>query len=157
MGKTTITAPQNSHEIVMERTFDASPEKIFKAYTDPTLVAQWWGGGLNTSTIVDVLEAKAGGKWRFVEKGQDGSEFGFHGIYHEVTPRRIVDTFEFEGMPGHVLMETISFEPLGDSKTKMVSQSVFQSIEARDGMLASDMENGANASLDKLETLLATL
>jgi uncharacterized protein YndB with AHSA1/START domain len=138
----------------MTRVFDAPRELVFKAYTDPNFIPQWWGPGRFT-TIVDRMDAKMGGIWRFVQRDTDGNEYAFHGVYHDVaSPERIVQTFEFEGMPGHVLLETATFEEF-EGKTKLTASSVFQSVEDRDGMLQSDMEEGAAESWERLAELLA--
>ena len=106
--------------------------------------------------VVDEMDVRPGGRWRYVETDGDGNEYGFHGIYHQVTPpERLVYTFEFEGMPGHVMMETITFEDLGDGRTKLIDVGVFQTVEDRDGMVASGMESGARESMDRLAALLA--
>lgn len=140
----------------MTRMFDAPRELVFKAYTDPTLIARWWGLRQNT-TLIDEMEARPGGKWRFVERDPDGQEFAFHGVYHDVVAaERIVQTFEFEGMAGHVVMETSTFEDVG-GKTKVIAQSIFQSVADRDGMVASGMEYGAEEGYQRLDELLATL
>jgi uncharacterized protein YndB with AHSA1/START domain len=154
MSKLQVVAEPGSHGIVMTRTFDAPRELVFKAHTDPEAIAQWWGLRDHQITV-DKLEARAGGQWRFVERGPDGDEYGFHGVFHDVrSPERLVYTFEFEGMPGHVLLETITFEER-DGRTTLTDQSVFQTVEDRDGMLQSGMEGGASESLDRLEELLA--
>lgn len=151
MSKTTVTAEPGKQDFTITRTFDAPRELVFKLYTDPDRVAQWWGPG----TVVQEMEPRSGGRWRFVQRDDDGNEYGFHGVYHDITaPERVVNTFEFEGMPGHVLLETITFSE-ENGKTTYHSQSVFQSVEDRDGMLMSGMEEGASASLDRLEALLA--
>jgi uncharacterized protein YndB with AHSA1/START domain len=156
MGKLNVIAEPGKHDIVITRSFNAPRELVFKAYTDPKLVSQWWGSGSGT-TIVDKMEVKAGGVWRYVQREQDGNEYGFHGVYHQImSPERIVHTFEFEGMPGHVLLETITFEE-HDGKTTITDTSVFQTVEARDGMLQSGMEAGATESWDRFEELLKTL
>jgi len=141
-------------ELHVERTFEATRERVFAAYTDPELVPQWWGPR-ETTTIVDEMDATTGGRWRFVARNPDGSETAFRGVYREVTPpERIVQTFEWEGMPGHVSVETAVFEDLGD-RTRVVSTSVFHLGEEREGMLESGMERGMNQTYDRLEELLA--
>ena len=96
-----------------------------------------------------------GGRWRFVEREAEGNEYGFHGVYHDLqAPERIVYTFEYEGMPGHVLLETIVLEDQ-DGRTLMTDTSVFQSVADRDGMLQSGMESGAAESFDRLDDFLA--
>ncbi len=156
MSKLTVVVEPGKQEVHMTREFDAPRELVFKAYTDPALVARWWGLRQNT-TRIDEMEARPGGRWRYVETDPEGNEFAFRGVYHDVVaPERIVQTFEFEGMPGHVLLETATFEDVG-GKTKMVAQSVFQSVEDRDGMVASGMEYGAEEGYQRLDELLATL
>jgi uncharacterized protein YndB with AHSA1/START domain len=151
-GTTTVTTPTD-REIVSERVFDAPRERVFAAFTDPELIPQWWGPR-GTTTTVDVMDVKPGGAWRFVIEGDDG-ENGFRGTYREVTPpERVVQTFEWEGMPGHVIVETVTFEDLG-GRTKMTNVSLFHTPEERDGMLASGMEQGQTETLDRLDELLA--
>ena len=141
-------------EIVMERVFDAPRELVWKAYTDPKLVAQWWGQRQST-TVVDKMEVKPGGAWRYVEREAGGAEYGFKGEYREVKPpERLVYTFEFEPMPGHIIVDTITFEAQG-GQTKVTARSRFDTVEDLQGMLQSGMEGGANESWDRLEELLA--
>lgn len=155
MAKLDIVAKPGRQEIVMTRVFDAPREKLFKAFTDPKLIARWWGGTLYETTV-DKMEPKTGGIWRFVQQDKKGNTHGFHGVYHEVTfPERIIQTFEYEGLPeaGHVLLETITFEEV-NGQTKMIDLSVFQSVEDRDGMMQSGMEEGAAASMDELASIV---
>jgi uncharacterized protein YndB with AHSA1/START domain len=153
MGKLQVIAEPGKQEIHMTRSFDAPRELVFKAHTDPKLISQWWGR-VNSTTTVDKMEVRKGGRWRFVEREPGGNEFGFHGVYHAiVSPERIVQTFEFEGLPGHVLLQTATFEE-HDGKTRLTSQSVFQSVEDRDGMVQSGMEEGAVETMDRLAELL---
>jgi uncharacterized protein YndB with AHSA1/START domain len=152
---TTVTATPGTHELSYERVFQASPDLVYRAHTEADIVRRWWGG--NSETIVDRLEAKPGGVWRYLTK-EDGTEYGFHGVFHDLVPgERIVQTFEFEGMPGHVLLETMVLTDQGDGTTKLSGSSVFQSVEDRDGMLASGMESGMNDSLAQLDKVLASL
>ena len=154
MSKLTLTAEPGSHELVMTREFDAPRERVYAAYTDPEQVVKWWGQD-GVTTVIDQLDTRKGGTWRYVSRGAEGEEYAFNGVYHEViAPERLVYTFEFEGMPGHVLLETITFEELPGGRTRMIDHSVFQSVEARDGMLSYGMEDGANASMNRLEALL---
>jgi uncharacterized protein YndB with AHSA1/START domain len=150
-----LTLPSDL-EIVMSREFDAPRELVFRAHVDPDLISRWWGQRGST-TIVDKMDVRPGGAWRFVQKTPDGTEYGFRGEYREVVPpEQLTWTFEFEGMPGHILVETFTFTET-DGKTTMTSVSVFDTKEDRDGMLAVGMEDGAAESLDRLEELLATL
>ncbi len=149
----TVTAEANSHAMELTRRFDISRDRIFKAFIDPDAIPQWWGPR-NTEAIVDELEARSGGRWRFVFRESDGNEDGFHGVFHDIVDgERIVQTFEYEGMPGHVCLETATFEDV-DGGTLLRGVSVFQSVEDRDGMIASGMESGASDSYERLEELL---
>ena len=142
-------------EIRIERIFDAPRERVWQAMTDPALVAQWWGRG--NKLIIERMEVERGGHWRFVEHSDEG-QHGFEGRYREVTPpERVVQTFEWDGMPGHVAVETMTLEDLGDGRTKLTTTSLFHTAEERDGMLKSGMEEGVNQSYAALDRLLAKL
>ena len=156
MTKLKVIAEPGTHEIRMSREFNAPRELVFKAFTDPKLIPQWWGPKIYTTTV-DKMEVQKGGIWRYIQRGADGNEFAFHGIYHDiVSPERLVYTFEFEGMPGHVLLETITFEQ-HNGKTMMIDSSVCQTIEDRDGMIESGMEQGAAESWDRFDEVLKSL
>ena len=149
-----ITTPSD-REIRIERVFDAPRDRVWRAFTDPTLIAQWWGRG--NQLVIERMEVERGGHWRFVEHGPGGVH-GFEGRYREIVPpERLVQTFERDGMPGHVAVETATFEDLGDGRTKVVNTSLFHTTEERDGMLQSGMEQGLNESYAALDKLLATL
>jgi len=155
-NKTTITAEPGKQELFVTREFDAPRELVFKAHTDPKLFAQWIGPrGLNTS--LEIFEPVSGGRWRFVQKDQDGNEFGFHGVFHEVSPERVIQTFEFDGLPesGHVVLETLRLEDLPNGRTRLTTQSVYQSVADRDGMIQSGMEHGIKEGYERLDEILA--
>lgn len=153
-AKATVTTPAD-REIRIERIFDAPRERVWRAFTEPDLVAQWWGRG-NALTI-ERMEVERGGHWRFVEAA-DGETHGFEGRYREVTPpARLVHTFEWDGMPGHVVVNDTTFEELPDGRTRVVTVSLFHTTEERDGMLNAGMEVGLNESYAALDRLLATL
>jgi uncharacterized protein YndB with AHSA1/START domain len=152
-GDLTVTTPSD-REIVMTRVFDAPRALVFEAHSKIEHIEKWWGRG---NPLDCKLDFRPGGSWRFVEHAPDGESYGFHGEYREiVAPERIVQTFEFEGMPGHVSVETLVFEEHA-GKTTLTSTTVFDTVEDRDGMLQSGMETGAKESLDHLAALLATL
>ncbi|HZJ22258.1 MAG TPA: SRPBCC family protein [Anaerolineales bacterium] len=158
-NKTTITAEPGKQELFITREFDAPRELVFRAYTDPAIYAQWLGPRGLTTTF-DVFEPVSGGKYRFIQKDQDGNEFSFHGVTHEVfAPERIIGTFEFDGLPetGHVILETTRFEALPGNRTRITSQSVFQSVADRDGMLQSGMEHGVVEGYERLDEILANI
>ena len=153
---TTISAEPGKQEILITREFDAPRELVFKACTDPNLIPQWWGPR-SLSTEVDKMDVRPGGQWRFLNRDAAGNEYAFHGVYHEIlAPERIIDTFEFEGLPetGHVTLETMKLEALPGGRTKLTVQSVFQSVADRDGMLQGGMEEGVNETYDRLAELL---
>jgi uncharacterized protein YndB with AHSA1/START domain len=155
MPKTEYVIEPGKQEIISTTVFDAPRELVFRAYTDPKLFAQWWGPRRYEVKIVK-WDARQGGEWRVIHKG-DGAEFGFRGVHHDVVaPERIVVTFEFEGVPGHVALQTATFEPLGN-KTRLVVQQLFQSVMDRDGMVASGMQEGADESMERLAELLDSL
>jgi uncharacterized protein YndB with AHSA1/START domain len=151
----TITTPTD-REIKIERVFDAPRDRVFAVYTDPQLIPEWWGPH-GTTAVVDRMDVRQGGDWRFVMHGSDGSQTAFRGTYREVSPpERIVQTFEWEGMPGHISVETATFEDLGE-RTKVTTISIFHTTEERDGMLGSGMEGGLNETYARLDELLARL
>lgn len=153
-GKLTFTSPAE-REIHTERVFEAPRERVFAAHLDPELIPQWWGPR-GTTTVVEELDARRGGQWRFSTEGPDGEKIVFRGRFREVSePERIVQTFEWDGMPGHVSVETATFEDLGDGRTKVTGDSVFHTTEERDGMLESGMEGGLIETYDRLGELLA--
>ena len=154
--KTKITAEPGKQEILITREFNAPRELVFKAFADPKLYVQWLGPRELTMTL-ETFEPRNGGSWRYIHQDNDGNEYAFHGVYHGVlSPDRIINTFEFEGLPetGHVVLETARFEEIPGGKTKLTIQSVFQSVADRDGMLQSGMEQGVNDSYERLDELL---
>jgi len=150
----TITKPTDRH-IRIERIFDAPRDRVWRACTDPKLIAQWWGRG--NTLVIERDELERGGHWRYVEHSAEGVH-GFEGRYREVTPpERVVRTFEWDGMPGYVIIETATFIDLGDGRTKIITESLFHTTEERDGFLASGMEGGLNEAYAALDRLLATM
>ena len=101
------------------------------------------------------MDVRPGGAWRFVHRNSDGSETRFRGTYREVAPpERLVYTFEWEGMTGQALVETVRFEDLRAS-TKVTATSIFHTLDERDGTLALGMESGLTESHERLAELLA--
>jgi uncharacterized protein YndB with AHSA1/START domain len=153
-GSTTIEAAKDMPSIRMSREFAATPAQLIRAHTDPELFAQWVGpNGMDLR--VDYWDARTGGSWRYVDF-HEGEEYGFHGSFHEVREDRLVQTFTFEGFPDSVALETMTFEDLGEGRTRLHVQSLFDSYEARDGMLSSGMDSGVNDGYAKLDALLAS-
>ena len=153
--ETSIVTTPTPRTIHIERIFDAPRDCVWRALTEPGLVARWWGRG----HVLDVerLEVERGGHWRYVEH-HDGDTDGFEGRFREVTrPERIVQTFEWDGMPGYVSVETATLEDLGDGRTRLVIDDLFHTTQERDGMLGSGMQAGMDESYSALDRLLATL
>ena len=150
---TEYTIEPGKQEIVSTVVLDAPRELVFKAYTDPRLFAQWWGPRRYTNHV-EKFDSRSGGEWRVIQRAEDGGEHAFRGVNHSVeAPERICQTFEYEGVPGHVALQTATFEALGN-KTRIVAQIVFQSVMDRDGMVASGMKSGADESMERLAELL---
>lgn len=144
------------NDIVIKRTFDAPRDVVFKAATDPNLIPKWWGPR-KLETVVDQMEVRPGGRWRFLNRDEDGNEYAFRGVYHDVVaPNRIVQTFEFEGAPGHVALETLTLEEV-EGKTQYVAQALHQSVEARDAVVQSGMEAGARETIERLAEVVQNL
>jgi len=158
MSKTSIIAEQGKQEIVITRIFDAPRELVFRTYTNPATVPDWWGPS-SMMTTVDRMEVEKGGVWRYVQRESGGGdEHAHNGVYHEVAaPERIVNTYEYEGFPGSVGLVTTTFEELPGNKTKFTEVTLYPSVEVREGVLQSGMSEGAKELLDRLEDLLAKL
>jgi uncharacterized protein YndB with AHSA1/START domain len=147
-----VTA-QGDREIVAERVFDAPRERVFQAFIDPELIPRWWGRRQDTTTV-EKMDVRVGGDWRFVTEAPDGSH-AFRGTYRVIEPPETLEqTFEWEGMPGHIVVETATFEDLG-GRTRVRTRSLFHTTEERDGMLATGMEDGMNETYERLDELLA--
>jgi uncharacterized protein YndB with AHSA1/START domain len=151
----TIATP-GEREILTERVFDAPRALVWRAFTEPELIARWWGLRGST-TVVDQQDLKAGGAWRFVQLQHDRPDAAFRGIYREIVPpERLVYTFEWEGLPGYVLIDTATFEDLGE-RTRVTMHSLFHTGGERDNMLAAGMERGLNQGYEMLDELLVEL
>lgn len=156
MGKTQFTAEPGIPQIISEREFDAPRELLFRAWTEPDLLKQWLGPR-NLTMEIDRYDVRDGGTWRYVHRDDEGNEYAFHGVFHgDPSPEGMVQTFEYEGYPGHVSLDTLTFEER-DGKTIVRANTVFQSVEARDGMMQSGMEVGVNDGYDRLDELIAKL
>ena len=155
-NRTTITAEPGKQELFIRREFDAPRELVFKAHTDPKLFVQWLGPHGYEMTL-ESFEPVSGGKYRYTHKDKDGNEFGFHGAFHEISPDRLIQTFEFEGFAGHVSLDSMTLEELPGNRTRITVQSVFQSVSDRDGIIQSGMEHGVNEGYERLDEILSTM
>jgi uncharacterized protein YndB with AHSA1/START domain len=157
MTAVTITAEPESQQVTITRDLDAPPALVFRAFTEPDLLAQWMGPDRLTCEVTE-LDVRHGGHWAFVNRDADGTEFKFRGVFHgEPSPVLMMRTFEWLGLPGHVALETLRFEDLGEGQTRVHAESVFQTVADRDGMIASGMEVGVNEGYARLEKILEGL
>jgi len=157
-NKTTITVEPGKLELFITREFEAPRELVFRAFTDPQLIVQWLGPRDLTMTV-ERFDYKNGGSYRYLHT-RGVQEYWFHGVIHEaLAPERIIQTFEFEGFPesGHVALDTTKFEALPGNRTRVLTQSIFQSVADRDSMMQSGAERGITQGHERLTELLATL
>jgi uncharacterized protein YndB with AHSA1/START domain len=153
-NETEITVDPDVPLVRITREFDAPPEKVFRAHTDPELLVRWLGPR-GYEMRVDHYDCRTGGSYRYLHLS-DGNEFGFHGCFHEVRPSElIIQTFTFEGQPDDVALERVVFDDLGDGRTRLTATSLVDSFEARDAFVASGMEDGVRQSYERLDELLA--
>ena len=156
MANTQITAEPGEQSVIMTADFDAPRDLVFRAYMEPDLITRWLGPRRLTMTV-ERQEARDGGRWRFVNHDDDGTEYGFHGVFHgDPSPERTVRTFEFEGAPGHGSLEELRIEERG-GRSYVHALAVYQSVEARDAMVQSGMEVGVREGWERLEELLERL
>jgi uncharacterized protein YndB with AHSA1/START domain len=154
--RTEIDVPVGIPQVVVTRAFDAPVELVVRAHLDPELLVRWLGPRELTLTV-DRYETRDGGRWRYVHRDTEGNEHGFHGVFHgEPSAAGIVQTFEYEGVPGHVKLDTTTFEER-EGMTVVRTISSFSCLDDRDGMVASGMERGVRDSGDRLDALLAGL
>lgn len=154
MGETIFTVSKDALEVRAERLYKASPERLYDAYTTPEQIKQWWGPAKYKITI-DKMDFRVGGAWRFIHENDQGEQFAFNGVYKELDrPHKIVDTFEFEGIPGHVLIETTTFVPQLDGTTKLTVVSRYENIEDLEGMVSMGMESGLAEGQERLAQLV---
>ena len=155
-AETTIESDPTVPMVRIVREFDAPPEKVFRAHTDPELVAQWMGPR-DLEMTVDHYDCRTGGSYRYLHKRGD-EEYGFHGSFHEVRPSElIVQTFTFEGVPDDVALEKLVLEDLGNGRTRLTATSLVDTYEGRDAFVASGMETGVIEGYERLDEVLAKL
>jgi uncharacterized protein YndB with AHSA1/START domain len=156
-GKTEVTASPGGREVMVTRVVNAPREKVWEAYNNPDLLKQWLGPR-DLKMTIEKFDMKAGGSYHFTHIDKYGNKFGFNGVIHGVyPPEKAIQTFEFEGLPepGHVSLDTLTLEDLGNGTTKITTISVFQTVEDRDAMVQSGMESGITEGFERLDELLA--
>ena len=152
-----VTLP-NDTTVRLEREFNAPRDLVFEAMSKPEYITQWWGPRGSTLTKCE-LDFRVGGTWNFVERGSDGTEHPFKGVYKEIAPpERVTWTFIYDVPPFDQFeaVETVTLTEI-EGRTKLSVDSVHGSKEARDGHVQSGMEKGAAETYDRLEELLAKL
>ena len=153
MTKPEFIAEPEEQITITSAEFNAPRKKVFDTFNDANLIPSWWGPK-ELKTTVEKMDVKPGGLWRIIQRDSDGKEYAFHGVYHEVkAPERVTYTFEYEGTPGHVILETVNFEDQ-NGKTRLTETAVFQTVRDREGMLHDGMESGAIESMERLALLL---
>ena len=157
-NKTSITVEPGKQELFITREFDAPRALVYKAHIDPDLYIQWLGPR-GYEMVLETFEPHSGGRYRYIHKDNDGNEFGFRGVFHEMSEDLLIQTFEFEGLPerGHVVLDTMRLEELPGNRTRATIQSVYQSVSDRDGMVQAGMERGVNEGYERLDELLAKM
>jgi uncharacterized protein YndB with AHSA1/START domain len=156
MARTQITAEPGVPFLDITREFDAPRDLIFRAHTEPELLTQWLGPRKYRMTV-ERWDVRDGGAYRYTHRDDDGNEYGFHGVFHGApTPERMVQTFEFDGAPGHVSLDTLTLEER-DGRTRVSIHSVFQSVEDRDAMVQHGMGEGVEEGYERLDELVARL
>jgi uncharacterized protein YndB with AHSA1/START domain len=152
--QTEITLDDDVPLVRITREFDATPDQVFRAHTDPDLIVQWLGPR-EIEMRVDHYDCRTGGSYRYIHNSH-GQDHGFHGSFHEVRPAElIVQTFTYEGMPDQVALERMVFEDLGGGRTRLSATSLVDSFADRDQFVASGMETGINEGYERLDELLA--
>ena len=156
MTELQITAEPGVPQVFTTRTFAAPRALVYRAFTEPDLLVQWLGPRKYTMTI-ERYDLRDGGTYRYIHSDEAGNAYGFHGVFHgDPSPKGIVQTFEFEGAPGHVSLDTVTFEE-HDGTTTVRTNSLFQSVEARDAMVNSGMGDGMSQGYDRLDELVEKL
>jgi uncharacterized protein YndB with AHSA1/START domain len=154
-NKTIVTVEPGKQELFITREFNAPRELVYKAHIDPELYVQWLGPR-GYDMKLETFEPHSGGRYRYIHFDENGNEYGFHGVFHELSEDLMIQTFEFEGLPerGHVILDTMRLEELPGGRTKITIQSVYQSVADRDGMVESGMERGVNEGYERLDEVL---
>jgi uncharacterized protein YndB with AHSA1/START domain len=153
-----VTLPTDT-QIHVTREFAAPAHLVWRAFTEPELIARWWHANRGEIKSTDV-DLRVGGKWRWVMVTSDGSEVAFNGEYREIVPdEKLVYTEVFEGMPtdpADAAVNTMTFTEV-DGRTLMVAVTDLPSKDARDAILATGMEAGMQDAYDLLEGVASSL
>ncbi|MCW2771352.1 MAG: ATPase [Aeromicrobium sp.] len=146
-----------THGITIVREFDHPVERVFRAMTEPELLARWIGPrGYDNVEVSN--EARHGGTWTLVQRNPEGQEFAFRGVFHgDPTPELTLRTFEWLGMPGHVSFESLRVEDLGGGRCRVRTTSVFLATADRDGIREMGMDGGVIEGYERLDEVLESM
>ncbi len=150
-----LDVPAGVPWIDFTREFDAPVAAVFDAHRDPAKVVRWLGPR-GYEMVAERWDFVSGGGYRYVHRDPSGNEYWFRGCFHTVRENEFaLQTFEFEGMPDEVALEFMTFEDLGDGRTRLRGRSIGRTVEGRDAMVSSGMETGMAEGYAKLDELLA--
>jgi uncharacterized protein YndB with AHSA1/START domain len=155
-NKTTITAEPGKQDLLITREFDAPREMVYRAHIDPDLFVQWLGPH-GYEMKLEQFEPHSGGRYRYIHKDGNGNDYGFHGSFHTISPERMIQTFEFDGYPGHVSLDDMTLVDLPGDRTRITVHSVFQSVADRDGMIQNGMEQGVREGYERLDAIFEAM
>jgi uncharacterized protein YndB with AHSA1/START domain len=155
-NRTQAIAEPGKQELFITREFDAPREMVFESFTDPADLVEWLLHS-NLEMKIDYMDYQPGGKYRFLLLGPGGKPVGLFGVVHEVlSPERLIRTFEYEGLPerGHVALEKVLFKALPGDRCIVTIHYMCESVEFRDGLVRSGMEQAFTESFEKLDRML---
>ncbi len=154
MSDSNFKVDKDNLKVITTRVLKAKPERVFAAYSDPQQIPNWWGPE-KYKTVIDKFDFRVGGTWRFIQTDETGKDYAFNGVYKEINaPGKISDTFEYEPIPGHILLETVTFEAQPDGTTLLTATAKYDNLEDLEGMVSSGMESGQRESMDRLARLV---
>lgn len=155
INKTELEVDPTQPTIRAAREFAATPDRLYRAFTDPDLVVRWLGPR-DQPVRLDHWDARTGGSYRYTGRDAGPEEPGFFGSFHELRENeRIVQTLSYDGYPDGVCLEIMTLTELPGGRTRLDSLLVLDSVEARDGLVRSGMEKGMNEGYEQLDELLA--
>lgn len=154
MAQSNFAVDHEKLEFSYVREFKATKEQVWQAYTNPLLITKWWGPRYLTTTV-DIMDLKIDGAWRFVHTDPAGKSYAYSGRYKEIVPpSRLVYSFEYEDMPGHIMTESMTLDDMSDGITQLFNTGRFESLEDLKGLVVFGLESGTEESQDRLEKML---
>ncbi len=170
-GKNKSNGASAEREFVISRVLDATRDRVYRAWTDPSVLSQWWGPRGYTNPVCET-DLRPGGVWRITMRSPEGVEYPIKGVYREVVEgRRLVLVEDWKDHPVEFLetirkavggnptteaLNTVTFDEHG-SKTKLTIRTHFETPAVRDAMVKMGMNDGWSQSLDRLEEQLVRM